>query len=84
MSKNAFTHLDRDIKFDVVAKLVQMQPGEEEIDLIPQIEDTKGKIGEKGEMLVTNMRLLWISKDKANTNLSIYSKIYFIFFEVWV
>lgn len=63
--------MDRDLKFDIVQKLVNLQPGEEDIDFIPNIEDTKGKIGEKGDIRITNLRFLWISKDKPNTNLSL-------------
>jgi hypothetical protein len=71
MTKTSFLYVDREIKFDCKTKYVQLQPGEEEIDLIPQVEDTKGKTGEKGEMRITNLRLLWISKQKHDVNLSL-------------
>jgi Bardet-Biedl syndrome 5 protein len=83
MSKVQFLHVDRDIKFDTKGKYFDLQAGEEEIDLISKVEDTKGKTGEKGEMRVTNLRLMWISSQKADTNLSTFNAfvIFLFFFE---
>lgn len=35
------------------------------------VEDTKGNNGDAGELLLTNLRLIWRSKSKQRTNISI-------------
>lgn len=45
--------------------------GETEIDSISAVEDTKGNNGDKGSLLITNLRLIWRSSRAAKTNLSI-------------
>ena len=35
------------------------------------MEDTKGNNGEQGELKVTNLRLVWVSKKNRRTNISI-------------
>lgn len=35
------------------------------------VEDTKGNNGEPGELLITNLRLIWVSKKSKRTNISI-------------
>ncbi len=35
------------------------------------MEDTKGNNGEQGELLVTNLRIMWISKKSRKTNITI-------------
>lgn len=35
------------------------------------VEDTKGNNGDQGEMRVTNLRIMWISKKSRRTNISI-------------
>ncbi|KAA6392312.1 MAG: hypothetical protein EZS28_012161 [Streblomastix strix] len=68
--KTNFVQVDRELKFDIGNELQALQPGEEQIDLIPKIEDTKGSNGEEGFLRVTNLRLLWISKENDETNIS--------------
>lgn len=41
------------------------------IDSINSVEDTKGNNGEKGQLQVTNLRVIWISHRLSHTNLSI-------------
>ena len=40
---------------------MKMRPGEVLIDRLDSIEDTKGNSGDRGRMLVTNLRIIWHS-----------------------
>lgn len=40
---------------------MEMRPGEKSIDQLDFIEDTKGNGGEKGRLMVTNLRIIWHS-----------------------
>ena len=40
-------------------------------DSINSVEDTKGNNGERGSLIVTNLRILWISHANSKINLSI-------------
>lgn len=62
---------DREIRFDV--PFVQLKPrrGEQEIDSINSVEDTKGNNGEKGQLSISNLRIIWCSHKDPRTNLSI-------------
>ena len=62
---------DREIRFDVSPSFLKTRKGEEEIDSINSVEDTKGNNGHRGFLIVTNLRLLWASHKSAHTNLSI-------------
>lgn len=61
---------DREIRFDVPFALLKPRRGEVEIDSINSVEDTKGNNGEKGQLAVTNLRLIWCSHKDPRTNLS--------------
>jgi len=41
------------------------------IDSIPHVEDTKGNNGERGSLLITNLRLIWFSEASNRVNLSV-------------
>eukprot|EP00746_Dinoflagellata_sp_MGD_P065009 gnl/MRDRNA2_/MRDRNA2_27096_c0_seq1.p1 gnl/MRDRNA2_/MRDRNA2_27096_c0~~gnl/MRDRNA2_/MRDRNA2_27096_c0_seq1.p1 ORF type:complete len:370 (-),score=54.03 gnl/MRDRNA2_/MRDRNA2_27096_c0_seq1:42-1073(-) len=62
---------DREIKFDQPPAVLRLRRGETQIDSINSVEDTKGNNGERGIMIVTNLRLMWTSAKSARTNLSI-------------
>lgn len=62
---------DREIKFDQQPSVLQLRRGEFQIDSINSVEDTKGNNGERGIMIVTNLRIMWTSAKSARTNLSI-------------
>ena len=47
---------DRMLCFDTVAKNLQCRRGEFEIDSINSVEDTKGNNGDRGYLIVTNLR----------------------------
>lgn len=50
---------------------LQCRKGEFEIDSINSIEDTKGNNGERGSLVITNLRLIWTSLRNPKLNLSI-------------
>lgn len=62
---------DREIRFDVPLSQLKPRQGEVEIDSINSVEDTQGNNGEKGQLCVTNLRLIWLSHRDMKTNLSI-------------
>ncbi|XP_028603693.2 BBSome complex member BBS5 isoform X1 [Podarcis muralis] len=62
---------DRDVRFDITSQQMKMRPGEVLIDCLDPIEDTKGNNGEKGRLLVTNLRIIWHSIVLPRVNLSV-------------
>ena len=66
-----FVWQDRDIRFDSKGALLDCRKGEKVIDSINSVEDTKGNNGERGSLIVTNLRLIWVSHSKTKVNLSI-------------
>jgi Bardet-Biedl syndrome 5 protein len=62
---------DRAIKFDQNPSVLALRDGEQQIDSINSVEDTKGNNGDRGVLVVTNLRVIWSSTKSANTNLSI-------------
>eukprot|EP01041_Mallomonas_annulata_P010263 gene10263-21412_t len=62
---------DREIRFDSISKNLACRRGEKIIDSINSVEDTKGNNGERGSLIVTNLRILWISHSNSRINLSI-------------
>ncbi|KAH7815039.1 putative tubulin epsilon chain [Monocercomonoides exilis] len=71
MKEEDFIQFDREIRFDIPASQLKCINGEEEIDFIPQVEDTKGNNGEKGGLKVTNLRIIWFCQNDPSLNLSI-------------
>lgn len=66
-----FVWQDRDIKFDSKHSLLSCRSNEIIIDSINSVEDTKGNNGERGSLIVTNLRLIWVSHVNSKINLSI-------------
>ncbi|XP_069791803.1 BBSome complex member BBS5 [Narcine bancroftii] len=62
---------DRDVRFDIAPNHMKMRPGEVLIDCLDCIEDTKGNNGDKGRLLVTNLRIIWHSLAISRVNLSV-------------
>lgn len=62
---------DREIRFDVAVPLLELRRGEFQIDSMDSVEDTKGNNGERGELVITNLRLIWCSHKSRRTNLSV-------------
>ena len=62
---------DRELRFDVPRAALECRRGEFEIDSINSVEDTKGNNGERGFLIVTNLRMIWADHKNSATNLSI-------------
>ncbi|XP_033639519.1 Bardet-Biedl syndrome 5 protein homolog [Asterias rubens] len=62
---------DRDVRFDISTAQMNMRSGERIIDLLDSVEDTKGNNGDKGRLIVTNLRLIWHSQSLPRVNLSV-------------
>ena len=62
---------DRELRFDVPRSALACRRGEFEIDSINSVEDTKGNNGERGFLIVTNLRMIWADHKNSSTNLSI-------------
>jgi Bardet-Biedl syndrome 5 protein len=62
---------DREIRFDISGEEFALRKGEFVIDTLDSVEDTKGNNGEKGLLMVTNLRLLWHCTRDPRINLSI-------------
>jgi len=62
---------DREIKFDLFPKKLQCCTGEFEMASQDFIEDFKGNCDVLGRLILTNMRLIWFSKEDKRINLSI-------------
>jgi len=52
----------REVRFDILLSQMKMRPGEVLIDKLDSIEDTKGNSGDRGRLLVTNLRIIWHSQ----------------------
>eukprot|EP01012_Entosiphon_sulcatum_P014852 TRINITY_DN1986_c0_g1_i1.p1 TRINITY_DN1986_c0_g1~~TRINITY_DN1986_c0_g1_i1.p1 ORF type:complete len:355 (-),score=60.65 TRINITY_DN1986_c0_g1_i1:42-1079(-) len=62
---------DREIRFDIPPADSELRRGEFDIDSMDSVEDTKGNNGEKGSLVITNLRMIWSSSKNARINLSI-------------
>ncbi|XP_016837513.1 Bardet-Biedl syndrome 5 protein homolog [Nasonia vitripennis] len=62
---------DNQVKFDVALSQMEMRLGEHLIDKLEMVEDTKGNAGDRGRLLITNLRLMWHSISYPRINLSI-------------
>ncbi|XP_022181701.1 Bardet-Biedl syndrome 5 protein homolog isoform X1 [Myzus persicae] len=63
---------DQEIQFDLsISKALKMRNGEKIIDRLEFIEDTKGNSGDKGVLVITNLRAIWHSMTLARISLSI-------------
>lgn len=62
---------DREIRFDSSARDLSLRKGERVIDIFKTVEDTKGNTGDMGSMSLTNLRVIWQSKNKPRINLSV-------------
>ncbi|VDP35418.1 unnamed protein product [Schistosoma curassoni] len=53
---------DREVRFDAPRCDLVFRNGEINFKLLENVEDVKGNNGDKGDLYITNLRLLWISK----------------------
>lgn len=59
------------MRFDILVSQMKMRPGEILIDKLDSVEDTKGNAGDRGRILVTNLRAVWHSQSMPRVSLSI-------------
>lgn len=71
MSEGLYIWNDREIRFDISLSELQPRKNEVIVDSINSVEDTKGNNGEKGNLLITNLRLIWFNDSDQKVNLSI-------------
>jgi Bardet-Biedl syndrome 5 protein len=62
---------DREIRFDSPAEELGLRRGEFEVDRAENIEDTRAYPDEPGRLIVTNLRVMWISVKKPHHNVSV-------------
>jgi len=62
---------DREIQFDIPIRQLELRKGERTLDMLDTVEDTKGNNGERGDLIITNLRLIWWSHRSRRTNLSV-------------
>uniref|UniRef100_A0A0G4F1E0 BBSome complex member BBS5 PH domain-containing protein n=1 Tax=Chromera velia CCMP2878 TaxID=1169474 RepID=A0A0G4F1E0_9ALVE len=58
-----FDHLvwqDKELHFDAQPSLLQLRKAEVVVEKFEAVEDTKGNAGQRGELVVTNLRLMWV------------------------
>jgi len=66
----------REVRFDILLSQMKMRPGEVLVDRLESIEDTKGNSGDRGRLLVTNLRVIWHSASMPRVSLSVgYSSV---------
>lgn len=66
-----FVWQDREIRFDANQSQLKIRKGEYKVELLPNIEDTKGNPDEKGSLLISNLRIIWYSNNSPKINLTI-------------
>ncbi|XP_043276238.1 Bardet-Biedl syndrome 5 protein homolog [Venturia canescens] len=62
---------DNEVRFDISVVNLQMRPGELLIDKLDMVEDTKGNAGDRGRLIISNLRIIWHSLTLPRINLSI-------------
>jgi len=71
MSKYESLWEDREIRFDLNKEQLCLREGEHLVQNHGRVEDTKGNPGKKGELFITNLRVIWKSIESPKVNLSI-------------
>lgn len=62
---------DKEVRFDLPLSHMRLRSGEKVIDRLDFVEDTKGNGGDKGRLVITNLRLIWHSLTITRISLSI-------------
>ncbi|XP_043477046.1 Bardet-Biedl syndrome 5 protein homolog [Leptopilina heterotoma] len=62
---------NNEVRFDIPFSQIEMRLGEVIIDKLENIEDNKGNAGDRGRLLITNLRIIWHSSGYPRINLSI-------------
>ena len=71
MEEPNFIWQDREIRFDVPKIDLKLRKGEESLDTITNIEDSKSPCGDIGTFVFTNLRLIWYCNTNIGLNFSI-------------
>ena len=58
---------------------MKMRPGEILIDKLDSIEDTKGNAGDRGRLLITNLRVIWHSASMPRVSLCKLHHFYYFY-----
>ena len=66
-----FNWHDREIRFDIKMYDLAMVKGEKIVDSMNDVEDTKGNNGDRGCMIITNLRVIWFCDKDKHINLTI-------------
>ncbi|KPP68433.1 Bardet-Biedl syndrome 5 protein-like, partial [Scleropages formosus] len=69
---SSYFAVDMEIDFLCNHRQMKMRPGEVLIDCLDPIEDTKGNNGDRGRLMVTNLRIVWYSLALPRVNLCKY------------
>ena len=69
-SDYVLTH-DASIRIDAPASYLALRRGEFMIDALSSVEDSKGAGGERGELTLTNLRVMWVSHRTSRLSMSI-------------
>ena len=67
---------DREIRFDSRSNLLSCRQGEKVVDSINSVEDTKGNNGERGSLVVTNLRIIWVREYSSSHSLLFVSHMW--------
>mmetsp|Transcript_5108 Transcript_5108/g.13797 ORF Transcript_5108/g.13797 Transcript_5108/m.13797 type:complete len:421 (-) Transcript_5108:980-2242(-) len=62
---------DREVRFGCTKKELSLREGEKILESLDDVEDTKAHNGTVGKLLITNLRLIWYSKKRIGSGLSI-------------
>lgn len=62
---------DWEIRFDLPARQLELRRGEQLIDELGSVEDTKGRDAERGLLQLTNLRIIWQSHARSRVNVSV-------------
>lgn len=65
-------------------RLCNMRAGEKIIDKLDFVEDTKGNNGDKGRLIVTNLRILWHSLSVFRISLCKYFQLFIDTIRNWM
>ena len=62
---------DSEMRVDTSKAGLALRRGEAVIDTLSSVEDTKGASGQRGDLTVTNLRIIWVAHSSSRLNISI-------------
>jgi Bardet-Biedl syndrome 5 protein len=66
-----FLWQDWEIRFDIPTRQLEFRKGEQLLDELSSVEDTKGRDAERGLLQLTNLRIIWQSHARSRVNVTI-------------